>query len=73
MIAMDANGKMAVGCTTSGWAFKKHGRVDSHIIGAGIYVDPEIGGAYCYEPRIESIIKYTVFNTVIELCSGLFT
>ena len=37
MIAMDANGKMAAGCTTSGWAFKKHGRVgDSPIIGAGI-------------------------------------
>ena len=72
MIAIDENGKMAAGCTTSGWAFKKHGRVgDSPIIGAGIYVDPEIGGA-CATGLGESIIKICGSHAVVELMrSGL--
>lgn len=46
MLAIDAQGNMAGACTTSGMAFKMHGRVgDSPIIGAGLYVDNEIGGA----------------------------
>ena len=40
MIAMDAKGQLAGACTTSGWAYKMHGRVgDSPIIGAGLFVD----------------------------------
>ncbi|MDI9338653.1 MAG: N(4)-(beta-N-acetylglucosaminyl)-L-asparaginase [Alphaproteobacteria bacterium] len=46
MIAMDSFGNMAASCTTSGMAFKMSGRVgDSPIIGAGIYVDNNIGCA----------------------------
>ena len=46
MIAIDAKGEMAGACTTSGMAFKMHGRVgDSPIIGAGLYVDDEVGAA----------------------------
>ena len=46
MIALDANGDLAGGCTTSGLAFKMRGRVgDSPIIGAGLYVDNDVGGA----------------------------
>ncbi|OOG62255.1 N(4)-(beta-N-acetylglucosaminyl)-L-asparaginase [Rhodanobacter sp. B04] len=46
MLALDAHGKLAGACTTSGMAWKLHGRVgDSPIIGAGLYVDGEIGGA----------------------------
>ena len=46
MLALDENGNMAGACTTSGLAFKMHGRVgDSPIIGAGLYVDNEVGGA----------------------------
>ncbi len=46
MLALDANGNLSGACTTSGMAFKMHGRVgDSPIIGAGLYVDNEIGGA----------------------------
>ena len=46
MIAIDASGQMAGACTTSGMAFKMHGRVgDSPIIGAGLYVDNEVGAA----------------------------
>lgn len=46
MLALDANGNLSGACTTSGMAFKLHGRVgDSPIIGAGLFVDNEIGGA----------------------------
>ncbi|WP_072756935.1 N(4)-(beta-N-acetylglucosaminyl)-L-asparaginase [Rhodanobacter sp. OK091] len=46
MLAIDAQGRLAGACTTSGMAWKMRGRVgDSPIIGAGLYVDGEIGGA----------------------------
>ncbi|MCY4781304.1 N(4)-(beta-N-acetylglucosaminyl)-L-asparaginase [Sphingobacterium sp. UT-1RO-CII-1] len=46
MLALDAFGNLSGACTTSGMAFKMRGRVgDSPIIGAGLYVDNEIGGA----------------------------
>lgn len=46
MLAIDAKGNISGACTTSGMAFKLHGRVgDSPIIGAGLYVDNEVGGA----------------------------
>ncbi|MCX6141044.1 MAG: N(4)-(beta-N-acetylglucosaminyl)-L-asparaginase [Candidatus Kapabacteria bacterium] len=48
LLAMDSNGIMAGACTTSGLAYKVHGRVgDSPIIGAGLYVDNEVGAATC--------------------------
>ena len=46
MLAIDKNGDIAGGCTTSGMAYKFAGRVgDSPIIGAGLFVDNEIGAA----------------------------
>jgi len=46
LLAMDQNGNISGGCSTSGLAFKMHGRVgDSPIIGAGLYVDNEVGAA----------------------------
>jgi N4-(beta-N-acetylglucosaminyl)-L-asparaginase len=46
MLAIDAQGRLAGACTTSGMAWKMRGRVgDSPIIGAGLYVDGEVGGA----------------------------
>lgn len=46
MLAVDVNGRISGACTTSGMGFKMHGRVgDSPIIGAGLFVDGEIGGA----------------------------
>jgi len=46
MLAIDAKGNISGACTTSGLAFKMHGRVgDSPIIGAGLFVDNEVGGA----------------------------
>ena len=46
MLAIDKFGNISGACTTSGMAYKLHGRVgDSPIIGAGLYVDNEVGGA----------------------------
>lgn len=46
MLALDAHGNLSGACTTSGMAWKVRGRVgDSPIIGAGLYVDNEVGGA----------------------------
>ena len=46
MLCLDKNGDMAGACTTSGLSYKINGRVgDSPIIGAGLYLDNEVGGA----------------------------
>ncbi|MCG2417719.1 N(4)-(beta-N-acetylglucosaminyl)-L-asparaginase [Aequorivita sp. F47161] len=46
MLAIDENGDISGGCTTSGLAYKMAGRVgDSPIIGSGLFIDNEIGGA----------------------------
>ncbi|TBR39650.1 MULTISPECIES: N(4)-(beta-N-acetylglucosaminyl)-L-asparaginase [Dyella] len=46
MLAIDEHGRLAGACTTSGMAWKLRGRVgDSPIIGAGLYVDGEVGAA----------------------------
>jgi N4-(beta-N-acetylglucosaminyl)-L-asparaginase len=57
VIAIDKNGDIA-GCTsTSGLSFKLNGRVgDSPIIGAGLYVDNEVGAAGA-TGRGEDVIK----------------
>ncbi len=46
MLAIDKDGRMCGACTTSGMGYKLPGRVgDSPIIGAGLFVDDEVGGA----------------------------
>jgi len=46
LLALDENGDLSGACTTSGLAYKMHGRVgDSPIIGAGLFVDNEVGAA----------------------------
>lgn len=46
LIAMDVKGNLSGAVTTSGMAFKVHGRVgDSPVIGAGLFVDNEVGAA----------------------------
>lgn len=67
MIAMDSNGQLAGACTTSGWAYKMHGRVgDSPIIGAGLFVDQEVGAATATGLG-EAIIRIAGSHTVVEL------
>jgi isoaspartyl peptidase/L-asparaginase-like protein (Ntn-hydrolase superfamily) len=46
LLCLDSYGNLAGGCSTSGLAFKMHGRVgDSPIIGAALFVDNEVGAA----------------------------
>ena len=67
MIAMDANGDLSGACTTSGWAYKMHGRVgDSPIIGAGLFVDNEVGAATSTGLG-EAIIRVAGSSMVVEL------
>jgi N4-(beta-N-acetylglucosaminyl)-L-asparaginase len=67
MIALDAAGNLSGACTTSGMAFKMHGRVgDSPIIGAGLYVDNEIGAATA-TGHGEEVIRITGCHLVVEL------
>lgn len=67
MIAMDDNGNLGGACTTSGMAFKMHGRVgDSPIIGAGLYVDNEIGAATSTGVG-EEVIRIVGSHLVVEL------
>lgn len=45
-LALDTHGHLAGACTTSGAAWKMHGRVgDSPLIAAGLFVDDEVGAA----------------------------
>jgi N4-(beta-N-acetylglucosaminyl)-L-asparaginase len=57
VLAVDANGDIAGITTTSGLAFKIPGRIgDSPIIGAGLYVDNDVGAAGA-TGRGEDVIK----------------
>jgi N4-(beta-N-acetylglucosaminyl)-L-asparaginase len=67
MIALDAGGNLSGACTTSGMAFKMHGRLgDSPIIGAGLYVDNEIGAATA-TGHGEEVIRISGCHLVVEL------
>lgn len=67
MLAMDAAGNLSGACTTSGMAFKMRGRVgDSPIIGAGLYVDNEVGAATSTGVG-EEVVRICGSHTVVEL------
>ena len=67
VLAQDKNGDLAGACTTSGWAYKMHGRVgDSPIIGAGLFVDNDLGCAAATGLG-EEVIKTTGSFLVVEL------
>ena len=66
-LARDNEGNLSGACTTSGLAYKLHGRVgDSPIIGAGLYVDNEIG-AVGATGKGEEVIKTCGSFLVVEL------
>lgn len=66
-LALDANGNLSGACTTSGAAWKMPGRVgDSPIIGAGLYVDNEVGAA-CATGWGEAVIRVVGSHLVVEL------
>jgi len=67
MLAIDENGDLYGACTTSGAAWKMHGRVgDSPIIGAGLFLDNEVGAAAATGLG-EAIIKTSGSAMVVEL------
>jgi N4-(beta-N-acetylglucosaminyl)-L-asparaginase len=67
ILAIDDNGNMCGACSTSGMAFKMHGRVgDSPVLGAGMYVDNEVGGA-CATGHGELVLETLGSFLVVEL------
>lgn len=67
IIALDATGNLSGACTTSGLAYKMHGRVgDSPIIGAGLYVDNEVGASTATGVG-EEVIRIVGCHLVVEL------
>ena len=66
MVAMDVNGNLSGSCTTSGMGFKMRGRVgDSPIIGAGLFVDNEVGAATS-TGQGEDVIRICGSHLVVE-------
>lgn len=67
IIALDAHGNLSGACTTSGLAYKMRGRVgDSPIIGAGLFVDNEVGAATATGVG-EEVIRIVGCHLVVEL------
>ncbi|HLF36004.1 MAG TPA: N(4)-(beta-N-acetylglucosaminyl)-L-asparaginase [Cyclobacteriaceae bacterium] len=66
ILALDKSGNLSGACSTSGLAFKIHGRVgDSPIIGAGLYVDNETGAA-CATGIGELVMKTLCSFLIVE-------
>ncbi|MDA0194902.1 MAG: N(4)-(beta-N-acetylglucosaminyl)-L-asparaginase [Bacteroidetes bacterium] len=66
MVALDSNGNLGGACTTSGLAWKMRGRVgDSPIIGAGLFVDGDVGAATATGVG-EAVIKIAGSHLVVE-------
>jgi N4-(beta-N-acetylglucosaminyl)-L-asparaginase len=67
MVAMDSFGNLSGSCTTSGAGFKMRGRVgDSPLIGAGLFVDNEVG-ACTATGQGEDVIRVAGSHSVVEL------
>lgn len=67
MLVLDEEGNLSGGCTTSGAAWKLHGRVgDSPIIGAGLFLDNDIGAAAATGLG-EAVIRTAGSAMVVEL------
>lgn len=67
ILALDQKGYLSGACTTSGMAYKMQGRVgDSPIIGAGLFVDDEVGAAAATGMG-EEVLKTVGSFLVVEL------
>ncbi|QIE60095.1 N(4)-(beta-N-acetylglucosaminyl)-L-asparaginase [Rasiella rasia] len=67
MLTMDKNGDLAGACTTSGLSYKMKGRVgDSPIIGSGLFLDNEVGGAVATGMG-EEVVKTVGSFLIVEL------
>ena len=66
LLAIDNKGDLSGACTTSGTAWKMHGRVgDSPLIGNGLFVDNDVGAAAATGLG-EEIIRICGSHTVVE-------
>jgi beta-aspartyl-peptidase (threonine type) len=71
VVARDVNGNLAVGVSTSGWAWKYPGRIgDSPVVGAGLYADNRYGGAACTGLGELSIRGGLVRDFIARLAAG---
>ena len=71
-IAMDAQGNLAAGVSTSGWAWKYPGRLgDSPVIGAGNYADNRYGAAACTGRGEMAMRLCTAHSVVMYLKMGM--
>lgn len=72
MVAIDKDGHISASCTTSGTAWKLHGRVgDTPIIGAGLYVDGEVGGVVSTGRGEECVRACGSFLVVEMMAQGM--
>lgn len=73
MLAIDKKGNLSGSCTTSGMAFKMRGRLgDSPLIGAGLFVDNEVGA--CVATGLgEEVIKIAGSHLVVEFMRQGYT
>ncbi|MEY2792343.1 MAG: hypothetical protein RJA76_335 [Bacteroidota bacterium] len=66
LLALGKEGEIAGACSTSGMAFKMHGRVgDSPIIGGAVFCDDEVGGA-CATGLGEFVMKTLGSFLIVE-------
>lgn len=66
LLALDDQGQLSGACTTSGTAWKRHGRVgDSPLIGAGLYVDGAVGAA-CATGWGEAVMRVSGSHLAVE-------
>jgi N4-(beta-N-acetylglucosaminyl)-L-asparaginase len=67
LLGIGKAGEIAGACTTSGLAFKMHGRIgDSPIIGGAVFCDDEVGGA-CATGLGEFVMKTLGSFLIVEL------
>jgi len=72
VIALDGQGNIASGVSTSGWAWKYPGRVgDSPIIGAGNYADNRYGACGCTGYGEMAIRCSTAHSVVLYMKTGM--
>lgn len=71
-IAVDRDGTLASGVSTSGWSWKYPGRVgDSPVIGAGNYADQRYGAAACTGRGEMAIRASTARSVVLYMKAGM--
>lgn len=70
-LAMDRDGNIAAGTSTSGWAYRYPGRVgDSPIVGAGLYADNRYGACGCTHVGEMTIRVCTARSVVLYMKAG---